>query len=158
MKFEAIAAAFPAAFAVHVAEEAPGFTAWAQRNASDRYSQRDFVRNNALGFLGSVAATALIRRRESRSLMLAYYTLVVTQQALFNAAFHAATTVAFREYSPGLATSVLTVPMWRALTRAAIAEGRLSRRDVAACTTLAGAVHAGVVARQVFFVGVAKPR
>jgi hypothetical protein len=154
MTFRKIAGSFPLIFAAHVAEEAPGFTAWARRHASERYTQRDFVRNNALGLVGAAAATALVRRHGSRSLLLAYYTLVVTQQALFNAAFHSVTTVAFREYSPGLTTSLLTVPMWRALTQAAVAEGRLSRRDVAACTTLAGLVHATVVARQVFFIGV----
>jgi hypothetical protein len=44
------------------------------------------------------------------------------------------------------------------LTRAAIAEGRLNRRDVATCLLVAGIVHAGVVARQVFFVGVPDDR
>jgi hypothetical protein len=82
----------------------------------------------------------------------------VTQQAVFNALFHSVTTVTFREYSPGLITSVLTVPLWRRLTRTAITEGRLSRRDVAGCRLVAGIVHAGVVARQVFFVGVPKDR
>jgi hypothetical protein len=154
MRFSRLAWAFPAAYAVHVAEEAPGFTEWARRNASERYTQRDFVTINALGFATTVAGTLVATRRQSRMLDLAYYTLVVTQQALFNAVFHSATAVAFREYSPGLVTSVLTVPLWRSLTRAAIAERRLTRREVAACTLVAGVVHAGAVARQVFFVGV----
>jgi hypothetical protein len=72
--------------------------------------------------------------------------------------FHSVTTVTFREYSPGLITSILTVPLWRRLTRTAIDDGRLSRREVAACVLVAGIVHAGVVARQVFFVGVADDR
>jgi orotate phosphoribosyltransferase len=62
--------------------------------------------------------------------------------------------VAFGEYSPGLVTSMLTVPLWRRLTSAALAEKLLTRPDVVACTLLAGIVHAAVVARQVFFVGV----
>jgi hypothetical protein len=152
--FNRAAWTFPAAYVVHVAEEAPGFTAWARRNASERYTQKDFVRNNALGFVSAVAATAAVTRSERRALGLAYYTLVVTQQAVFNGLFHAGTTLAYREYSPGLVTSILTVPLWRRLTRAALAEHRLSRRDVLACTLVAGAVHAAVVARQVFFVGV----
>ena len=45
----------PAAFALHVLEEAPEFPAWARRHASPRYSHRDFVANNAFGF----ALTAL---------------------------------------------------------------------------------------------------
>jgi Protein of unknown function with HXXEE motif len=95
---------FPVAFALHVAEEAPGFTAWARRNASERYTQRDFVRNNALGLIGTIAATGIVLRQppERRALGLAYYTLIITQQAVFNPVFHALTTVGYREYSPGL--------------------------------------------------------
>jgi hypothetical protein len=142
------------AYLAHVSEEAPGFTEWAKRNASPRYTQREFVRVNMLGFASSVAATRAVARSQSRPLDRAYYTLVVTQQAVFNAIFHSGATLAFREYSPGLVTSLLTVPLWRRLTRAALAEHRLTKRDVLACTLVAGIVHAGVVARQVFFVGV----
>jgi Protein of unknown function with HXXEE motif len=151
--FRRMAWAFPAAYVAHVAEEAPGFTVWARRNASAQYTHTDFVRNNALGFVSTIAATVAITRSERRALGLAYYTLVLTQQAVFNALFHVGTTLAYREYSPGVVTSVLTLPLWRRLTRAALAESRLSQRDVIACTALAGIVHAAVVARQVYFVG-----
>jgi hypothetical protein len=66
--------------------------------------------------------------------------------------------VTFLEYSPGLITSMLTVSLWRRLTRMGIAENRIGRRDVAACLLVAGIVHAGVVARQVFFRGVPDDR
>jgi hypothetical protein len=66
--------------------------------------------------------------------------------------------VTLREYSPGLISSTLAVPPWRRLTQAAIAAGRLSRRDVAACLLVAGIVDAGIVARQVFFLGVPDDR
>jgi hypothetical protein len=158
MPFRRLAWAFPAAYALHAAEEAPGFVAWAKRNASARYTARDFARINSLGFFSTVAATSAVTRADRRSVNLAYYTLVVTQQAVSNAIFHSATTVTYREYSPGLITSILTVPLWYRLTRAAIAEGRLGRRDVAACFLVASIVHAGVVARQVFFVGVLDDR
>jgi hypothetical protein len=158
MPFRKLVWAFPAAYLVHVAEEAPDFVAWARRNASPRYTARDFVTINGLGFVTTVAATATVTRADSRTLDLAYYTLVVTQQALFSALFHSVTTVTFREYSPGLISSILAVQLWRRLTRAAIDDGRLSRRDVAVCLLVAGIVHAGVVARQVFFVGVPDDR
>jgi len=154
MTFRGLAWAFPVAYLVHVAEEAPGFTEWARRNASARYTQRDFITNNTVGFLTTLAATAAVTRTPLRALNLAYYSLVVTQQAAFNAVFHVASTVAYREYSPGLGTSVLNVSLWRALTRSAIAELRLTKREAATCTLVAGIVHAVVVARQVFFVGV----
>jgi hypothetical protein len=158
MPFRKLVWAFPVAYLVHVGEEAPGFVAWARRNASPRYTARDFVTINGLGFVSAMAATAVVTRADSRTLDLAYYTVVVTQQAVFNALFHTVTTVAFREYSPGVITSILTVPLWRRLTRTAIAEGRLSSTDIAASLLVAGIVHAGVVARQVFFLGVPDDR
>lgn len=45
---------------VHVLEELPGFTAWAQRRASTRYTQRDFVRTNTLGLALTGGATWLV--------------------------------------------------------------------------------------------------
>jgi hypothetical protein len=85
MSFRRLAWLFPAAYLVHVLEEAPGFTEWARRNASTRYSQREFIRINTLGFVSSLAATAAVTGRRSRPLDLTYHTVVVTQQALFNA-------------------------------------------------------------------------
>lgn len=59
---------------------------------------------------------------------------------------------------PGLRTSILTVPLWGALSRSAIAGGRLTRREVSACVAVAGLVHGAVVARQVLFIGVPASR
>jgi Protein of unknown function with HXXEE motif len=143
------------AFAAHVAEEAPGFTRWARRHASEQYTQRDFVRNNALGLVGTVAATRIVARRNRGALTLAFYSAVLTQQALWNTAFHVGTTVAWRTYSPGLITSVtLFLPLWGHLTRLALREGRLTPRTAAGATVAAGLLHAVVVAQQVFFVRV----
>jgi hypothetical protein len=146
--------AFAAAFALHVAEEAPGFTAWAQRHASPRYTQRDFVRNNALGFAMTVAATPLAARARRRRAFFPYYAAVVTQQALFNALFHAGTTARYRAYSPGLATSVIVVlPLWWRITRLARRAGLLSSRGLGGGLAVGGAIHAAAVAHQVYFVG-----
>ena len=143
--FRRMACTFPAACVVHVAEEAPGFTSWARRNAPERHTQTDFLRNNAPGFVSTIAATVAITRSRRRALALTYYTLVVTQQAIFNALFHVGTTLAYREYSPCVVTSVLTVPLWGVcLTRATLTEYRLSQRDIVACTLLAGIVHAAL--------------
>ena len=40
---------FLPAFALHVLEEAPQFTAWANRYASPCFTRADFLRNNGLG-------------------------------------------------------------------------------------------------------------
>jgi hypothetical protein len=151
MTFRRAAWLLPAAFALHVAEEAPGFTAWVRRHASPRYSKRDFWRNNALGMAMTLAATPLAVRARDRRVAYAYYIVVLTQQALFNPAFHAATTMAWRTYSPGLASSLLFLPLWAQATRAALREERVTPRGVGVAVVAAGALHAWVVADQVFF-------
>src|SRR5688500_15413543 len=70
----------PAAFALHVLEEAPGFTTWVNRYASDRYTVDDFVRNNGLGLVMTVGATFLVARVRSRAVFFAFYAVVLTQQ------------------------------------------------------------------------------
>jgi hypothetical protein len=144
---------YPGLLAVHIAEEAPGFTRWAQRHASPRYTQRDFVQINAAGLASTVAAGELVRRSGNRALFFSWYTGVLTQQALFNPLFHAGTTVAFRAYSPGLVTSLALLPLWVRVTREALRDGRLGKRGLAAAVALGGAIHAAAVARQVFKVG-----
>lgn len=139
--------AFPAAFGVHVAEEAArGFTERAQRRASPRYTQREFVRNNALGFAMTLASTALATRPSRRGFRL-LYALVLTQLAPANAVFHAATR------APGRLTAIgVVLPLWVRITGLARRERLLSRRDLAAALVLGGAVHGVAVAQQVYFV------
>jgi Protein of unknown function with HXXEE motif len=140
----------PPAFALHVAEEAPGFTRWVNRHISEDYGRADFVRINAAGLAMTVAATALVARRPARPLVFAYFTAIVCQQAA-NAGFHAGATAAYRAYSPGLATSILLyLPLWRALARRARRERLLSRRANLSAAAFAGLLHAHVVSRQVF--------
>ena len=138
--------AFPAAFALHVGEEAAGgFTEWAQRRASRRYTQGDFVRNNALGLVMTVAATVVVTRPARRGFR-THYALVLTQQAAGNAVFHAATR------APGTVTAVgVVLPLWVWITRLARRERLLERRDVSAALALGGAVHGVAVARQVYY-------
>src|SRR5947199_195836 len=102
MQFRRASWLLPAAFAVHVLEEAPGFTAWAQRHASPRYSPRDFWRNNALGFALTSGATLAVARTSNRTVLSVYYGAVLTPQALVNTILHAGPTVAWRTYSPAL--------------------------------------------------------
>jgi len=142
---------FPVAFAAHVAEEAPTFTAWARRHGSSRYTQADFVRNNALGLATSVAGTALVARERRRAAVFGYFAILLTQQALFNTLFHAGTTVAYREYSPGLVTAVAGfLPVWWYLSRVARREGLLTRGGAAGAAVIGGTVHAAAVVQQVY--------
>jgi hypothetical protein len=142
---------FPVAFAAHVAEEAPGFTAWARRHASSRYTQRDFVRNNALGLAMTLAGTAVVSRSRARPVVFSFFAIVLTQQALFNTLFHAGTTVAYREYSPGLMTAMLGfLPLWWHLSVLARREELISGSGARWAAAVGGAVHAGAVVQQVY--------
>ncbi len=142
---------FPAVFGLHVLEEAPGFTLWARRHASSRYTQADFIRNNALGMALTLGGTGLVSRSPGRRSVFLYMSLVLTQQALFNTVFHVGTTVVYREYSPGLVTAVGGfLPLWWHLSRLAREEGLLGPASELSAAAIGGAVHATAVAQQVY--------
>jgi hypothetical protein len=142
---------FPVAFAAHVLEEAPGFTAWARRHGSSRYTQSDFIRNDALGLAMTLAGTWVVSRAPSRPAVFGYFAIVLTQQALFNTLFHSGTTVAYREYSPGLATALGGfLPLWWHLSRLARREGLISGFNARLAAGIGGAVHATAIVQQVY--------
>ena len=150
---------FAGALAIHVLEEAPGFTSWARRHASPRYTAGHFARVNGLGVLSTLGATLVVTRAGGRPAFGAYYLLVVTPQAVWNPVFHASTTVAFREYCPGLATSLAFPAVWLRITRSALSDGLLGgRRGVAATIAAGGVLHGAAVAHQVFFLDARRVR
>ena len=141
----------PAAYLVHVAEEAPGFVGWTRRHGSREYGRSDFALINGAGLALTLAATRLVSRRPTRPIVFLYFAHVLTQQAVFNAAFHLGTTIAYREYSPGVLTATLAFPaLWWRLTRLARSEGLLSRAGAVGAAAIGGAVHAKAVASQVY--------
>jgi hypothetical protein len=134
-------------------EEAPGFTDWVNRYASEQYTSGDFARNDALGLLVTGGATLVVTRASNRRVFLVFYSTVLTQQALWNTVFHVGSTAGFSAYSPGLVTSALLfLPVWWHLTRLALSEGLISRKGLAVATLIGGLIHGAVVAQQVFFV------
>jgi hypothetical protein len=151
MRFRRAVWLFPVAFAAHVAEEAPGFVVWAKRHGSSRYSQADFIRNNALGLAMTVAGSALVSRVPTRPAVFSYFAIVLTQQALFNALFHSGTTVAYREYSPGLVSALGGfLPLWWHLSRLARDERLISDAGAISAAAIGGAIHTVAVVRQVY--------
>jgi hypothetical protein len=128
---------FPAAYALHVAEEAPGFASWARRNATPSYSRADFVRVNASGLLTTVATTWLASRGPRG---FALHHASITQQAVWNPVFHLATR------APGFATAAGAVlPAWAAITALGLRRGRLTRGRVAWSIALGAPAHAVAV-------------
>jgi uncharacterized protein with HXXEE motif len=138
-----------AALALHVAEESPGFAAWARRNTWPGYRDRDFLAINAAGLAMTAFASAAVRR-EPR-LFGPWYAAVVSQQLLWNPVFHLGTTIAYREYSPGLVTALGLFPaLWWRETRRGLRSGRLSRRRIAVASGVGGVLHVAAVRRQVY--------
>ena len=94
-----------ACFFLHVLEELLTFPAWATRHFA-RISTGDFI----FAHVFILAGACYLTRRASKAKAEPIWILLVValQWALFgNVFFHAATTVLFREYSPGLVTAIL---------------------------------------------------
>jgi hypothetical protein len=128
---------FPVAYALHVAQEAPGFAAWARRHASPDYTQRDFARINAFGMVSTLATTALAARGRRG---FALHHASITQQAVWNPVFHAVAG------APGLATAAGAVlPAWAAITAVGLRRGLLTRRGVAWAVALGAPIHSAAV-------------
>ena len=138
------------AFALHVLEEAPQFTAWVNRYASTRFTRADFLRNNGLGMALNVRLCAAVAAFPHPAAVFVFFALCVWQ-AGFNTLFHVATTAAYGVYSPGLLTSLTLYPAvcWY-LSRLAFQEGLLTNTSAAIALVLGGVIHAYVVAVQVY--------
>jgi hypothetical protein len=144
----------PGALALHVAEEAPGFSVWARRHAWAGYRDRDFVVINAVGLGMTIGTTAAIGRRPSHRAWFAFYSAVVAQQTVWNPVFHIVTTLCWRQRSPGLLTALaLFPPVWWRITRSSLRARLLTRRHIATGIAAGGVLHGMAVARQVFGVG-----
>jgi len=154
-KFREAVWLFPPAFLLHVLEEAPQFTAWVRHYASAQFTPQDFLRNNGLGVLLGIVLTALVSRWPNRGVVTLYFAAILTQDCVFNALFHIATTALYGAYSPGLITSlVVRPPLYAYLSRLAWRERLLTAPAAALSFTAAGLIHAAVVAQQVYFVRV----
>ena len=121
---------FLPAFALHVLEEVPQFTAWAKRHTSPRFTRADFLRNNGLGMALSALLCAAVAVFPHPAVVFVFFALGVWQ-AGFNTVFHVATTAAYGVYSPGLLTSLTLYPaLCCYLSR--LASGRACSRTPAA--------------------------
>ena len=142
---------FPVVFLAHVVEEAPRFSAWARRHGSVNYARSDFIRDNSAGLGMTLLGTRLVSRNQTRPVVFGYFALVLSQQALFNALFHSGTTIAYREYSPGLATALGGfLPLWWHLTRLARREELISGSGSLLAAGIGAVIHLTAVAQQVY--------
>lgn len=142
---------FPFAFLVHVMEELPRFTSWANRYASPRYTFREYLTIHAAGIIGAFIAAVLIQFFQNKVLIFVFFALMFAPGMFFNIFFHAGATIAFRAYCPGLLSALIVYPptVWL-VTERALAEGFLSSKALLASFILAGLFHAAEVSRNVF--------
>src|SRR5215831_14314868 len=89
---------FPLAFALHVLEEWPRFTNWANRYASPLFTQRDYNSIHLAGIIASILFTVTVWRFPIRMLVFVFFAFIFTPSLFFNTLFHAGATVVTQEY------------------------------------------------------------
>jgi uncharacterized protein with HXXEE motif len=142
---------FPMAYGLHVLEELPNFTAWAQRYASANYTMREYLSVHAVGLLVAVLSASVISVNNHRVLTFIFFTFIFTPAVFFNVLFHAGATVIFRVYCPGLITATcIYAPLFMAITYLALRERLMTHRMALTSFMVAGLVHAADLAHNVF--------
>jgi hypothetical protein len=142
----------PAAFLLHVLEEAPRFKEWVNRHITGRFTWADFLRNNGLGMALIVGLCAAVDYHPQPAVVFAFFALAVWQCG-FNTLFHVATTAAYGAYSPGLITSLVLYPkLVLYLSKLAIRDELLSEDAALKALLLGAVIHAMVVVAQVYLV------
>jgi hypothetical protein len=135
----------PGLFLVHVTEElAFGFPAWARAHFGAITTTRFFLISHVPLVAGAVAVGHWGQKgtRAGAFLLVAAFVTLVT-----NGLFHLATTVLFREYSPGVVSAAtLYVPATIYLASRVRRAGLLSPRDATAAIALGCVLSVGVIA------------
>lgn len=139
------------AFALHVMEEWPQFTHWANRHGSVRFTQADYNTIHFAGIAGAVLAAALVWFFPNKKVIFLLFTFALTPGLFFNTLFHAGATAITGDYCPGLITA-LTIypPLFYLLSRAAFQEGLLYGLPALASFLIAAAFHTWEVGHNVF--------
>lgn len=141
----------PLSFSLHVLEEWPRFTAWANRHASDRFTQHDYAVIHLSGIAGAVLLAWLATTFPSRALIFLVFAFFFLPAMFWNVFFHVGATIVFRTYCPGLVTAVALYPLVAyVVTTSAVREGLLEGRSGAAALVIAGVFHSWEVGHNVF--------
>ena len=129
LSFREAAWLFSFAFTLHVLEESPQFTAWAQHYASPRFSRPDYLKIHLAGIVAAFVAAAVIWYFPNRIVVFVSFTLMFTPSIFYNTLFHAGATAYFGVYCPGLLTAlVVYLPLYGFVGTLAYREGLLSTR------------------------------
>lgn len=142
---------FPFAYALHVLEELPRFTSWAQHYASSLFTRSEYIEIHVAGIIGALIAAAAVWRYPNRIVVLLYFTFMLTPAAFYNTLFHTGATLYFGAYCPGLFTSVLVyLPMYSLVSVLAFREGRIKTAPALISCVVSGVYHVAEVGHNVF--------
>lgn len=125
-----------AAIWLHCAEEFPRFPQWASRHFGGTTTHRFFLASHAVLLLPAVTTAGILPWRAPRSRLGNWLAAATAAGFVGNSVFHLATTIRWREYSPGVFTAVTIVsPSALATLRLARSRGLRGRSFVAAAVT-----------------------
>lgn len=151
MSFRRAVWLFPATYTLHVLEELPRFTLWAQKYASPSYDHRDYLRIHIAGVVSAFLAAALLSYFSNRVLLFLFFTLMLTPSLFYNALFHTGATFFFRSYCPGTVTALLLyLPVYWLVIKAADNEKLIGRKSAMVSFVFAGLFHFAEVGHNVF--------
>jgi Protein of unknown function with HXXEE motif len=142
---------FPIAFTLHVLEELPRFTVWAQTYASPMFTQTDYLRIHIAGGICAFIAAAVVWRFPNRIVVFAFLTFMFTPSLFFNTLFHAGATLYFRAYCPGVLTALIVyLPLYGYVSVLANRSGVIGARTGLVSFVTAGVFHLAEVGHNVF--------
>ena len=144
----------PIAFTLHVLEEHPRFTLWAQRYINPNFTRQHYLKVHLSGIVGFAISAFLLWLFPTQSLVFLFFAFMLTPAFFCNVFFHAGATLAYRSYSPGLITAiVIYLPLYALLLGLALSAGLLTPASWLTSTSLAALFHAIEVRHNVFRVG-----
>jgi hypothetical protein len=133
--------ALPLIYAIHSLEESFGFPRWVAAHFSVEFTDSHF-RHNVLLFLAVSALVSLTTYTFPRRITIFLFLTWSSGLLLHNALFHLGATLYFRDFSPGLASSIiLYMPFTLLFSRAVLPEELLGKRRVVAALGLGGIGH-----------------
>lgn len=142
---------FPPAFLLHVVEEWPRFTRWAQAHASEQFTRRDYNTIHIAGISASLLSAALVWRFPNPWTVFVIFAFIFAPSVFFNTLFHAGASLLTRTHCPGVVTAILVyLPLSILLTERVYSERLLTPFALAASLLVAGLFHTWEVGHNVF--------
>jgi len=142
---------FCPAFVLHVIEEWPRFTRWAQTHASEQFTRRQYNTIHIAGIAASLVTVTVVWFFPNRFVVFLFFTFAFAPSAFFNTLFHAGASVLTKTYCPGIITAIaIHLPLFFIVAQRACTEGLLTSGALVVSLSMAGAFHTWEVGHNVF--------